>query len=166
MNLFRIHSNKQKLNAQNVIFSPVGGKAIPLEEVQDEAFSSGILGPGCAVEPTGNRIIAPVDGTIENCIDTGHAIGIMGDNGAEILIHVGIDTVELRGKFFEVRVKEGQRVKQGAELIRFDAARIRESGYLVTTSIVVTNADELGTVTAMENGRDVREGDEILLIEK
>ena len=126
---------------QEVLVSPLKGEVKSLYQVNDEAFSTGALGKGIAIEPTEGRIIAPVDGVLTTVFPTGHAIGITSDNGVEILIHVGMDTVKLEGKYFSPKVKQGEHIKAGQLLLEFDIKAIEEEGYSLTTPIVITNSD-------------------------
>ena len=119
--------------------APVSGKIIPLEEIPDQVFSQGVLGMGVGIQPTGNQVLAPADGNITALMeDSGHACGLALDNGVELLVHVGMDTVDMAGKGFQVHVKEGQRVKRGDLLITFDPQAIQEAGHPTTTAFVVT----------------------------
>lgn len=146
------------------IASPVKGRLIPLEDVGDEVFSAGILGKGAAVEPSEGKVFAPVDGIIDNIPESNHAIGIIADNGANILVHVGIDTVKLKGRNYSVSVKEGERVKKGDLLMTFDISAIRKSGYKTTTPIVVCNSDDFLIETSASG--NVNAGDTIIKITK
>jgi len=126
---------------QEVLVSPLKGIIKNLSSVKDEAFSTGALGRGVAIEPTEGRIIAPVDGTLTTFFPTGHAIGITSDNGVEILIHVGMDTVKLEGKYFTPKVKQGEHIKAGQLLLEFDIKAIEAEGYSLITPVVITNSD-------------------------
>ncbi|MHC1681884.1 MAG: beta-glucoside-specific PTS transporter subunit IIABC [Clostridiaceae bacterium] len=126
---------------QESLVSPLKGKVKALAEVKDEAFSKGVLGKGIAVEPIEGKVVAPVDGVVTTLFPTGHAIGITSENGAEILIHIGMDTVQLEGKYFSPKVKQGDKVKMGQLLLEFDMKAIKNEGYSLTTPIVVTNSD-------------------------
>lgn len=130
------------IKKDEAIKTPVSGKAIPLSEVKDEAFSGGILGQGAAVIPDDGKICAPCDGTVTVMYPTGHAVGILSDGGAEILIHIGMDTVSLEGKHFDVRAAQGQKVKAGDVLVVADLDAIREEGLDVTTPVIVTNTED------------------------
>lgn len=145
------------------IYSPLKGEIIPLNDVADEAFSTGLLGQGAAVVPSEGRLYAPVDGIVENVYDTGHAITIISENGAELLIHIGIDTVKLNGKYFKVHVKSKQRVKKGDLLITFDIDGIKKSGYDTVTPIVVCNADKYRKTEQVFSGKAAA-GDAMLSI--
>ncbi len=141
--------------------APVNGKAIRLSEVKDEAFAGGVLGQGAAIVPDNGEICAPCDGVISVMYPTGHAIGIRSRAGAEILIHIGMDTVSLNGEGFEVRVKEGQSIKAGELLVRADLEKIQKAGFDITTPVIVTNTDEYLEVKQEKTGA-VRQGDKLL----
>jgi PTS system beta-glucosides-specific IIC component len=113
---------------------------VKLEDIEDQAFNSGALGLGIAIEPTEGEVFAPVSGSVTSLFPTHHAIGITSDEGAEILIHVGMDTVRLEGEHFTAHVKQGDRIERGQKLISFDIEKIKEAGYPLTTPVVVTNA--------------------------
>lgn len=126
----------------------VSGNAVPISEVNDPVFSSGTLGDGIGIYPENEVICAPCDGVISTIAEgSKHAIGITAENGAEILIHVGIDTVSLDGKGFEIFVREGKKVKQGEKLLKFDKALIESSGLEATCILVLTNMDEFPKAT-------------------
>ena len=126
-----------------VVTAPFSGTLVPLSEVPDETFASGVLGEGIAIEPSDGLFCSPVDGTVETIAETKHAIGFAADNGLEILVHVGLETVSLKGEGFEILVKEGDRVKVGQPVAKADLALIRERGLKTITSLVVTGgADE------------------------
>ncbi|WP_394286791.1 glucose PTS transporter subunit IIA, partial [Corynebacterium kefirresidentii] len=127
--------------------SPLEGEAVALSEVPDPIFAAAKLGPGMAVQPAGNAVFAPADGKVLTVQKSGHAVGLSLDNGVQLLIHVGLDTVELGGEGFEVHVEKKQRVSAGDKLISFDPEFIRSKGYNLITPVVVTNATKFGTVT-------------------
>ncbi len=137
----------------SVIASPLSGRIIPLSEVDDEAFSSGVLGNGIAVEPSDGRLFAPADGVISNIFETKHAVGITCDNGAELLLHIGIDTVKLNGKYYTSHVTNGQKIKEGDLLISFDIDSIKKEGYKLTTPIVICNTVDYTDITAIASGK-------------
>ncbi|MBM6924458.1 PTS system trehalose-specific EIIBC component [Pseudoflavonifractor phocaeensis] len=125
--------------ADGEIKSPITGKIIPLEEIPDQVFSQGVLGEGVGIQPTGNEVLAPADGTVCSVMeDSKHACGIQLDNGVELLIHVGMDTVSMNGEGFQLHVHEGDRVRLGDRLITFDPEKIRQAGHPTTTAFVVT----------------------------
>ncbi|WP_026888777.1 beta-glucoside-specific PTS transporter subunit IIABC [Clostridium beijerinckii] len=131
----------QPLVRQEILVSPLKGEVKPLSEVKDEAFSKGALGKGIAIEPKEGKILAPVDGVLTTFFPTGHALGITSANGAEILIHVGMDTVQLEGKYFYPKAKQGDTVKAGQVLLEFDINAIEKEGYSLITPVVITNSD-------------------------
>ncbi|CAI0928880.1 PTS beta-glucoside transporter subunit IIABC [Serratia entomophila] len=132
----------EPLNRKEQILSPIAGDIVPLEQVKDATFASGLLGKGVAIAPQQGRVVAPVGGSVVSLFKTKHAIGIESDDGAEILIHVGIDTVRLDGLHFTAHVQVGDRVAPGDLLIEFDQAAIHAAGYDTTTPIIVSNSDD------------------------
>mgnify|MGYP000756635576 FL=1 len=130
----------------------MNGTAIPLEEVEDEVFSQKILGDGIAIRPAEGKLYAPCDGTIETVFDTRHAVNMTSADGVEILMHIGIDTVKLEGKYFEAHVSDGQAVKKGDLLISFDMEAITAAGYKLTTPMLVCNVDDYAAVTPVAQG--------------
>lgn len=140
-------SNDKALVNEEVLVSPLKGEIISLSEVQDAAFASGALGKGIAIKPAEGKVIAPADGIVTTFFPTGHALGITTDKGAEILIHVGIDTVQLEGKFFTPKVSQGAKVKKGDILLELDIKEIEKAGYSTITPVIITNtADYLDVV--------------------
>lgn len=135
------------------ILSPVSGNAISLSDVPDPTFAEGILGMGAAVDPIEGKVVAPQDATIGTVFDTHHAIGLILDNGAELLVHVGINTVELNGEGFTAHVFEGDRVKKGQTLLSFDRDFIISKGYSPITPVIVTNSDEFSEIRQTASGR-------------
>ena len=126
------------------VTAPLSGRVIPMEEIPDQVFSQGILGEGVGIEPTGNVVVAPADATVCSVIeDSRHAVGLTLDNGAELLIHVGIDTVSMNGDGFQLHVKEGDRVHLGDKLITFDPEKIKAAGHPTTTAFLVTDPGDL-----------------------
>lgn len=143
---------KESVKADFEIFSPLKGRAVPLEDVEDEAFSSGVLGNGAAIEPSEGKLYAPTDGVVDNIFDTKHAIAITTDTGAELLIHIGMDTVKLNGEHFTAHVANGDKVKKGDLLISFDIDAIRKAGYKTITPVVICNSDEYSSVELTAKG--------------
>lgn len=133
--------------------SPLSGTVHPLNRIEDPIFSSEALGKGCAIEPTNGEIYAPFSGVVSQLAETCHAIGITGENGVEILIHVGMDTIELGGRFFEPQVQMGDHVEQGQLLLRFEMQRIAAEGYSLVTPVVITNTDDYSAVQTLCAGR-------------
>ena len=146
-----------------VLVSPLKGKVLKLSEVKDEAFSSGVLGKGAAIEPEEGVLYAPADGTVSALFPTGHAIGLTTQTGLELLMHVGMDTVQLDGKGFQAFVETGDVVKQGQKLLAFDMKLISEAGYSLATPVLVTNCDEFEQVE-MTEAEKVQAGDSLLCV--
>lgn len=144
-----------------VLAACLTGTVVPLAEVKDEAFASGALGDGIAIEPAVGELVAPADGEISSTFDTHHAVGMTTVDGAELLMHIGIDTVKLGGKHFTYLVNEGDKVRKGQLLIRFDIEAIKAEGYPVTTPLIVCNTDEYAAVTPKASGT-VKQGDALL----
>ena len=145
------------------MYSPIKGQIVRLEDVPDEAFASGILGKGAAVRPFDGKVYSPCDGVIANVFETGHAVNIVSDEGREILIHVGLDTVKLEGKFFRSHVENGDKVKKGDPLLSFDKAGIEKEGYDTVTPVVVLGCDDDCTVIFESKGK-VEPGERIFEI--
>ena len=127
--------------AHFVVSAPVTGRLLPLPLVEDEVFSAGILGDGVAVVPESNEICAPCDGTVDALFDSHHAVSMTADFGAELLIHCGIDTVELKGEGFSPLVKQGEHVKRGQPLLHMDVSLLKERGYYTTTPVLLVNGE-------------------------
>ena len=147
--------------AEMKIYAPIKGKTISHEEIPDETFASGVLGAGVGIEPAEGVVYAPYDGEISSTTDTKHAIGITGAGDMELLIHVGVDTVNMQGDGFELFVKEGDKVKKGDKLITFDIEKIKAAGYSPTTAVLLTNSDDYEDFKVLKLG-DVAVGDEII----
>ena len=135
--------------------SPVAGELIPLSEVKDPVFGSGAMGRGAAVKDPQGKVVAPFDGEVTAFFETKHAIGLKSTDGVELLIHVGMDTVKLKGEHFTAQAAQGDKVKKGQVLLTFDPAAIREAGYDTTTPVVVTNAAEFADITVELGGGSV-----------
>ena len=143
--------------SRNLLVAPLSGKVIPLTEIPDQVFSQGILGEGVGIDPTGNSVVAPANATVSSVIeDSKHACGLTLDNGMELLIHVGMDTVAMKGDGFELHVKVGDRVKTGDKLISFDLDKIRAAGHPTITAVVVPEA--AGRTLSFETGMDAQAG--------
>ena len=144
-----------------VLSACLNGTVVPLAEVKDEAFASGALGDGIAIEPIDGELVAPADGEISSTFETHHAVGMTTADGAELLMHIGIDTVKLGGKHFTYLVNEGDKVEKGQPLIRFELEAIKAEGYPVTTPLIVCNTDDYAAVAAKASGT-VKQGDALL----
>lgn len=149
----------------SLILAPIEGRAVALSQVNDATFSEEIMGKGAAIIPSKGRVISPVDGIVSALFNTKHAIGITSDDGAEILIHIGLDTVKLNGKYFTAHVQKDQKVKAGDLLIEFDMKAIEEAGYEIVTPVIITNAKEYKDIFSIID-KDVKEKDELIKIIK
>lgn len=146
-------ASETKFSGQKMtVMLPIDGKVIPLEQLPDETFASAILGSGCGVEPTGDTVYAPFDGTVTQVPESLHAVGMMSDDGIELLIHVGMDTVEMKGQGFTSLTKEGAKVKAGTPLLKVDLEAIRAAGHPTATALIVTNSDDLPEISVVANG--------------
>ena len=137
------------------IVAPLAGTVMPLDKVEDPVFSTGVVGQGAGISPADGKTIvvtAPAAGTLAVAPDSGHAYGITLDSGVEVLIHVGLDTVQLAGKGFDVKVKQGDRVTAGQELVRVDRKTIEDAGYSLTTPVLITNTDKFASVEVVAEG--------------
>ena len=148
-----------------VLSACLNGTVVPLADVKDEAFASGVLGNGIAIEPSDGELVAPADGEISSTFETHHAVGMTTADGAELLMHIGIDTVKLGGKHFTYLVNEGDKVKKGQPLIRFELEAIKAEGYPVTTPVIVCNTDDYAAVEAKASGT-VKQGDALLELKR
>ena len=144
--------NTDKKTEIQTLYSPLNGQAIPLAEVKDETFAGEVLGKGMAVIPSEGVVKAPCDAEVSMVFDTKHAIGLTTESGIELLIHVGLNTVELEGKYYTVHVNDGDKVKKGQTLITFEMDKIKDAGYDVTTPMIVTNTDDFEEVTFLNAG--------------
>lgn len=172
--LFGIPKDKKADNAEqspinsqtqiDTISSPMTGKLIDLNQVNDPTFASGLMGKGAAIIPTIGETVAPEDGEVVSLFRTKHAIGFQTQSGAEILIHIGIDTVKLDGQHFEAHVEAGQKVKKGDRLVSFDIEAIKQAGFEVTTPIIITNSDDYIDVQCIFKQDDVQQGDALLAL--
>ena len=151
------------LDGKKVIHSPLNGKLVPLMDVGDEVFSSGVLGEGIAIEPYEGIVYAPADCKVTTFFPTGHAIGLTTAEGVELLIHIGVDTVQLNGKYFKPLVKQGDNLSEGQPMLEFDSKRIGQEGYQITTSVIVTNTTDWKKVDST-TARETTVGDALLWV--
>ena len=155
---------QQRVSSEQKLYSYMNGTVVPLDRVADDVFSKGILGFGVAIEPVEGKLYAPCDGVVQGVFDTKHAVNLVSDGGLEILLHIGIDTVKLKGKYFTSHVKDGQRVKKGDLLISFDREQIMREKYKVTTPLIICNSDSCGNINIIED-KKVTTQDVIIEIE-
>ena len=159
-----VEKKEEKQISEKVIKSPMNGTVIPLSEVPDAVFSSEMLGKGFGVEPSEGKAYAPVDGEVTTVFDTKHALGLMSKNGVELLIHIGMDTVKLNGRGFDVKVKAGDQVKAGDLLAEFDMNLIKSEGYPVTTAVVITNTDDCEAIGEVKTGAVTKDTDVLTVL--
>ncbi len=148
-----------------VLGAPVKGKSVPLNTVNDPTFGEEILGKGVAIQPEGNKICSPCDGVVDLMFDTGHAVNLKSDDGVEILIHVGLDTVSLKGEGFKTFKKNDEPVKKGDLLIEFDKEFLLSKGFDIIVPMIICNTDDYKEVAAI-TGNDVEVGDAVIEISK
>lgn len=147
------------------IYAPMNGKAVPITEVPDPTFAEGMLGNGIAIEPADGKVYAPCDATVDMMFTTGHAVSLMADCGAELLIHVGLETVSLEGKPFTVHCANGDKVKKGQLLLEADLEAIKAAGLPTITPVLVCNTDDFPTFKT-HTGKDVSNGDAVIELGK
>ena len=145
--------NENKSEGVDELVSPIQGEQINLSEVDDEVFSSGAVGSGLAIIPDVGEVVSPVNGTVSTIFPTKHAIGIVSDNGTELLIHIGLNTVALDGKYYDVHINSGDKVTKGQKLVSFDIEGIKKEGYSTVTPVLVTNTADLKDVIVIENNK-------------
>ena len=147
------------------VLAPIEGEVVPVSEVNDPTFSEEILGKGVAILPTGGRVVSPINGVVSQMFETGHAVSLVSDDGAEVLIHVGLDTIKLKGECFTIHAQNGDHVKIGDLLMEFDRAGIIAAGYDAITPIIVCNSSDFQNCEVF-TGKTVRDGEEIILLDK
>ncbi|VTS22430.1 PTS system sucrose-specific transporter subunit IIABC [Streptococcus pseudoporcinus] len=147
---------------EDIIFSPLDGQLLALDQVNDPVFASGAMGKGVAIKPSGNSLYAPLGGRVEVVFETGHAFAITSARGAEVLIHIGIDTVSMAGLGFEPLVSVGQEVKKGDLLARFDSAKIKAAGLEDVTMVVLTNTSDYEEITIV-GATELSHGQELFM---
>lgn len=151
-----------KVLKKELVKSPLSGKIVPSEKVKDQVFVSGVMGKSITIDPIEGHVYAPFDGTIVTLFPTYHAIGLVSDNGCEVLIHIGIDTVKLEGKYFEPKIKQGDKVKSGQLILNFDLDKIKEEDYCLQTAIIVTNSSDYTDIVEM-NTTEVKSSEKLLV---
>ncbi len=164
-NSHEVKEEKNSAASDTALYSPLTGKIVQLDKVEDDVFSKRMLGDGTAIEPTDGKLYSPCDGTVETVFDTRHAVNLRSEDGCEILLHIGIDTVKLNGKYFVAHVNSGQSVKRGDLLLSFDIKGIRNEGYKLTSPIVICNSDDYGEIKTVASG-EVTRGRELLRLSK
>ena len=160
----KLFGKSEKKN-DNGIYAPVAGRAVPVTEVPDPTFSEGLLGNGIAIIPSDGKICAPCNATVDMMFTTGHAVSLVADSGAEILIHVGLETVGLEGKCFTVHVQNGQKVKKGDLMIEVDLEGVKAAGLNTITPVLVCNSDDYSTFNTV-TGKDVTNADLVIDLAK
>lgn len=153
-------------NAKTISLKAVeDGRSIPMDEVNDQTFAQELLGPGIAIVPSNGTVVSPINGTIATVMDTKHAVCIQGEDGLELIVHAGLDTVELNGKYYQTYKEIGDQVKAGDVLLEFDLEEITKAGYDVTTPIVITNLGDY-KITKCLTGQQVKAGEEVIQLTK
>lgn len=153
-------------NAKTISLKAVeDGRTIPMDEVNDQTFAQDLLGPGIAIVPSNGTVVSPINGTIATVMDTKHAVCIQGEDGLELIVHAGLDTVELNGKYYQTYKEIGDQVKAGDVLLEFDLEEITKAGYDVTTPIVITNLGDY-KITKCLTGQQVKAGEEVIQLTK
>ena len=147
------------------LYAPLNGQAVPVTEVPDPTFAEGMLGNGIAIIPADGKVYAPCNATVDMMFDTGHAVSLVADNGAEILIHVGLETVSLEGKPFTIHVKNGDKVKKGDLMIEADLEAIKAAGLNTITPVLVCNCDDFTTFN-LTTGQEVTNADLVIELAK
>lgn len=160
----KLFSKTEKLN-NNHIYAPIAGKAVAISEVPDPTFAEGMLGNGVAIIPADGKVFAPCDAKVDMMFSTGHAVSLVSESGAEILIHVGLETVGLEGKPFKIHANSGDTVKKGDLLIEADLDMIKAAGLEIITPVVICNSDAYTTFDTIV-GADVGNGDVVIKLGK
>ena len=165
MGLFdKLFGKKEEINP-NHVYAPMAGEAVDISQVPDPTFSSGMMGNGIAIQPTDGKVCSPVNGTVDTMFETGHAVTLVSDNGIEILIHVGLETVGLNGAPFQVKVQNGQKVKKGDVLMIADLEAIKAAGLPTITPVLICNTDDYTTFNAT-TGKAVTNADVVIELGK
>lgn len=159
--------SQQPKNALKVerdsVMAPLSGTVIPMNELKDDAFSQGVLGKGVGIEPTDGKVLSPVDGTVTTLFPTLHAIGLTADSGIELLIHIGLDTVQMGGKGFTAHIKQGDHVKKGQHIMDVDLNAVKAAGFSTQTPVIITNSNDLLDIIPLDN-KTVQAGNELITV--
>ena len=148
-----------------VVKSPLEGTAVPADQINDPAFREQLLGTTIGIKPAGKRVVAPVNGVVDSIFETGHAVTMISDDGVQIIIHIGLDTVNLKGRFFTTHVKSGDRISTGDLMIEFEKDEITNAGYDTITAVIICNASEFSQIDTVTN-TEVLELDQIMALKK
>ena len=154
-----------KKDKKIMITSPIEGEVLPLSRVKDPVFRDKIVGDGVAILPSKGRVVAPADGTVAMLFETKHAISIRTEQGVELLIHIGLDTVNLKGQFFTAHVSAGDTVKTGDLLVEFDVTGIKGAGYELMTPVIICNMADYSGITS-DTGRMIKEQEQLITVKK
>ncbi|MDF1508882.1 PTS glucose transporter subunit IIA [Robertmurraya sp. DFI.2.37] len=152
---------KRKQKDENVIKAPIEGEVWPLSNVNDPVFSTEMMGKGVAILPKRGRVVSPVNGKVVSVFETKHAVTLASDNGAEILIHVGLDTVSLNGQYFEALICSGEKVKIGDPLLQFDIDKIKRQGFDLISPLIICNTDSFREIVSF-TGKEVEEMETVI----
>lgn len=159
------NNNKVSSSKDIVLTSPIKGNVIQLEKLSDAAFASGALGKGVGINPAVGKVYAPINGVVTTIFPSKHAIAILSDEGVEILIHIGIDTVKLEGKFFTSHISDGDKITKGQLLVEFDIDGIKGEGYSLETPMVITNSDDFGRITILDK-QQINEFEDLITVKQ
>jgi len=166
MNMFGKMKEKFGKESKGItILAPMDGNVVSAGQINDPTFREQFLGTTIGIQPAGNRVVAPVSGTISSIFETGHALSIVSDDGVELIIHIGLDTVQLKGQFFKICAKDGDTIKPGDLLIEFDKDEIIKAGYDVITPIIICNSAMFSDIETF-TGEEVKELDEMIKLKK
>lgn len=160
---FAVHAEPTALVKTAQLVSPLAGQVKPLSQATDPVFSSGVMGQGVVIEPSQGELVSPVNGTVTVLFPTKHAVGIVSEEGVEMLMHIGMDTVSLDGKGFEAHVEQGDKVVVGQQLISFDMDVIKEAGLVTETPVIITNQDDFQADVEGDLPRDIKRGDALMI---
>ncbi|WHX26465.1 PTS glucose transporter subunit IIA [Virgibacillus halodenitrificans] len=164
--MFKKLFSKSENNTKLSLIAPLDGEVLSLEEVPDPVFAEKMMGDGMAIKPSSSTVHSPIQGKVMQVFPTKHAIGLQAENGAEILIHIGLETVNLKGEGFEVFVKEGDSVKVGDKLVQFDMQIIEQKAASTITPIIITNTADMGEIKKTEKKQVVAGQDEVMVVDK